>query len=70
MEPLVIMLGIAQRTYSRDGSQTPEDLWQTPIAIRALKMASWQSAASTPTTSQFEIDGQGLNDARCRPYSH
>ena len=35
-DPVVVMLGIAEGTYSRDGKLLPEDHWQTPIAIRAL----------------------------------
>ena len=34
--PVVVMLGVAQGTYSRDGQLHPENLWQTPVAIRAL----------------------------------
>lgn len=35
-DPVVIMLGIASGTYTRDGKLHPENRWQTPIAIRAL----------------------------------
>ena len=35
-DPVVILLGIASGTYTRDGKIRPEDRWQTPIAIRAL----------------------------------
>lgn len=35
-DPVVVMLGIAGGTYTRDGSLHPENHWQTPIAIRAL----------------------------------
>ena len=34
--PVVVMLGVAQGTYSHNGQLHPEDRWQTPIAIRAL----------------------------------
>jgi ketosteroid isomerase-like protein len=34
--PVVVMLGIAQGTYSRNGQLHAENHWQTPIAIRAL----------------------------------
>lgn len=34
--PVVIMLGIASGTYTRDGKLDPQKHWQTPIAIRAL----------------------------------
>lgn len=33
--PVVVMLGVAQGTYSRDGKLHPENRWQTPVAIRA-----------------------------------
>jgi ketosteroid isomerase-like protein len=35
-DPMVIMIGVAQGTYSRDGKLNPENRWQTPVAIRAL----------------------------------
>lgn len=33
--PLVVMLGIAQGTYRGPLGATPENRWQTPIAVRA-----------------------------------
>jgi ketosteroid isomerase-like protein len=35
-DPVVIMLGVASGTYTRDGRLHPESRWQTPLAIRAL----------------------------------
>lgn len=35
-DPVVILLGMASGTYTRDGKLRPENRWQTPIAIRAL----------------------------------
>lgn len=35
-DPVVIMLGMASGTYTRDGKLRAENRWQTPIAIRAL----------------------------------
>jgi hypothetical protein len=35
-DPVVIMLGVASGTYTRDGKLHPENRWQTPMAIRAL----------------------------------
>lgn len=32
---VVIMLGIAEGTYTSDGRLRPENRWQTPVAIRA-----------------------------------
>jgi ketosteroid isomerase-like protein len=34
--PIVILMGVAQGTYTRTGDLTPENHWQTPIALRAL----------------------------------
>lgn len=35
-DPVVILLGMAGGTYSRDGALHAENRWQTPVAIRAL----------------------------------
>jgi len=35
-DPVILMLGIASGTFTRDGQLRPENRWQTPIAIRAL----------------------------------
>jgi ketosteroid isomerase-like protein len=35
-DPVIIMLGIASGTYTRDSQLHPENRWQTPVAIRAL----------------------------------
>ena len=34
--PVVVMLGVAQGTFTRDGVLHPENRWKTPVAIRAL----------------------------------
>ena len=34
--PVVVMLGIAQGTFTRDGVLRSENHWKTPVAIRAL----------------------------------
>src|SRR5579863_1660135 len=34
-DPVVVMLGMASGTFTRDGKLNPENRWQTPIAIRA-----------------------------------
>lgn len=45
-DPVVIMIGIASGTYSRDGKLHPQNRWQSPIAIRALVeeglLAEWR----------------------------
>jgi uncharacterized protein (TIGR02246 family) len=33
--PLVVMLGVAEGTWSADGSLNNENRWKTPIAVRA-----------------------------------
>jgi limonene-1,2-epoxide hydrolase len=44
--PVVLLLGVAQGTYSADGILKPENRWQTPVAIRAFvqdgKLAEWR----------------------------
>jgi ketosteroid isomerase-like protein len=44
--PVVVMLGIAQGTYSKDEQLPPQNRWQTPIAVRAHidegKVAEWR----------------------------
>jgi uncharacterized protein (TIGR02246 family) len=35
-EPVVLMLGVAQGTYSPDGKLRAENRWETPAALRAL----------------------------------
>jgi ketosteroid isomerase-like protein len=34
-DPVVVMIGLASGTFTRDGKLNPENRWQTPIAIRA-----------------------------------
>ena len=44
--PVVVMLGMAQGTYSTDGKLKPENRWTTPAAFRAFiqeqKVAEWR----------------------------
>lgn len=44
--PVVVMLGVAQGTYSADGRLKPENHWTTPTALRAFiegqKVAEWR----------------------------
>jgi ketosteroid isomerase-like protein len=35
-EPVVVLLGVAEGTYTRDGKLNPENRWKTPVAIRAI----------------------------------
>jgi ketosteroid isomerase-like protein len=43
---VVLLLGVAQGTYSTDGTLKPENRWQTPVAIRAFvqdgRLAEWR----------------------------
>jgi ketosteroid isomerase-like protein len=34
--PVVVMLGTAQGTFTRDGKLQPENRWETPVALRAF----------------------------------
>ena len=44
--PIVLLLGVAQGTYTADGNLKPENKWQTPVAIRAFlekgKVSEWR----------------------------
>lgn len=44
--PAVVMLGVAQGTYSSDGTLKAEDRWKTPAALRAIiengLISEWQ----------------------------
>jgi uncharacterized protein (TIGR02246 family) len=44
--PVVVMMGVAQGTYSADGNLKPENHWTTPTALRAFiegqKVAEWR----------------------------
>ncbi|MGO8759092.1 MAG: nuclear transport factor 2 family protein [Terracidiphilus sp.] len=44
--PIVVLLGTAQGTYAGGGQLTPENHWETPVALRAFvedgKVAAWR----------------------------
>ena len=44
--PVIILLGTAQGTYSKDGALKPENRWSTPLALRAFvedgRIAEWR----------------------------
>jgi ketosteroid isomerase-like protein len=44
--PVVVMLGKAQGTFTRDGKLQPENRWETPVALRAFveegKVSEWR----------------------------
>ena len=52
-DPVVVMLGMASGTYSRDGKLTPKTAGKPPSpSAHSSKTAWWPSGASTPTTTQ------------------
>ncbi len=52
-EPVVVMLGMASGTYSRDGKLNPENRWQTPVRDPCPhRRQPGSRVASTPTTTQ------------------
>lgn len=59
-DPVVIMLGIASGTYTRDGQLNPENRWQTPVAIRALieegMVAEWRVYADNDPVRKIMAD--------------
>jgi ketosteroid isomerase-like protein len=61
-EPVVVMLGIAEGTYTRDGKLHPENRWQTPIAIRVLVedglVAEWRVYADNEPIRKRMADGK------------
>lgn len=61
-DPVVVMLGVAQGTYSRDGKLHPENRWQTPVAIRALVedglVAEWRVYADNEPIRQVMASGK------------
>jgi SnoaL-like domain len=52
-EPHVVLIGIARGTYSPDGTLQPQNVWSTPVALRALihegLVAEWQVYADNQT---------------------
>ncbi|MGA8742558.1 MAG: nuclear transport factor 2 family protein [Terracidiphilus sp.] len=61
-EPVVVMLGMASGTYSRDGNLHPENRWQTPVAIRALiedgLVAEWRVYADNEPIRKVMASGK------------
>ena len=61
-DPVVIMIGMAQGTYSRDGKLNPENRWQTPVAIRALVedglVAEWRVYADNEPLRKLLASGR------------
>jgi ketosteroid isomerase-like protein len=61
-DPIVIMIGVAQGTYSRDGKLNPENRWHTPVAIRALVedglVAEWRVFADNEPIRKVMASGK------------
>ncbi len=61
-DPVVILLGVAEGTYSRDGKLNPENRWKTPIAIRALiedgLVAEWRVYADNEPIRKVMASGK------------
>ena len=61
-EPVVVMLGMAGGTYTRDGKLHPENRWQTPVAIRALiedgLVAEWRVYADNEPIRKLMASGK------------
>ena len=60
--PVVVMLGVAQGTFTRNGTLHPENRWQTPVAIRALVedglVAEWRVYADNEPIRKVMATGK------------
>jgi ketosteroid isomerase-like protein len=61
-DPVVLMLGMASGTFSRDGGLNPENRWQTPVAIRVLVeeglVAEWRVYADNEPIRKLMATGK------------
>lgn len=61
-DPVVLMLGVAEGTYSRDGKLNAENHWQTPVAIRVLVedglVAEWRVYADNDPIRKVMATGK------------
>ena len=61
-EAVIVMLGMAAGTYTRDGNLNAENLWQTPVAIRALVedglVAEWRVYADNEPIRKLMAAGK------------
>jgi ketosteroid isomerase-like protein len=61
-EPVVVMIGMASGTFTRDGNLNPENRWQTPIAIRASiddgLVAEWRVYADNDPIRKLMAGGR------------
>ncbi len=60
--PVVVMLGVAQGTYTRNSHLYPENRWQTPVAVRALiedgLVAEWRVYADNEPIRKVMATGK------------
>jgi len=60
--PVVVMLGVAQGTFTRNGTLHPENRWQTPVAVRALVedglVAEWRVYADNEPIRKVMATGK------------
>ena len=61
-DPVVVMIGVAAGTYTRDGKLNPENRWQTPVAVRALVedglVAEWRVYADNEPIRKVMATGK------------
>jgi ketosteroid isomerase-like protein len=61
-ERAVVLLGVAQGTFTRDGTLRPENRWQTPVAVRALVedglVAEWRVYADNEPIRKVMATGK------------
>jgi ketosteroid isomerase-like protein len=61
-EPVVVLLGVAEGTYTRDGKLNPENRWKTPVAIRAIVedglVAEWRVYADNEPIRKVMASGK------------
>ena len=61
-EGAVVLLGVAQGTYTRNGTLHPENQWQTPVAVRALVedglVVEWRIYADNEPIRQIIATGK------------
>ena len=61
--PTVVILGVAEGTYSADGAMKVENRWKTPVALRAAVedglIAEWQVYADNePVREKMRLAGK------------
>lgn len=61
-ERAVVLLGVAQGTFTRNGTLRPENRWQSPVAVRALiedgLVAEWRVYADNEPIRKVMATGK------------